>query len=228
MIYKSYLQSHVQGTTYLTFHITHRESSYIRLLWSAAQDQLLYPPSVLSRGLIVRGKTAPKVRGNLCRRPTPVRQCACPTACILNIEQHSPVWEQQLLTSNTYQSGTHNPVRSIHQYLKMLHRGHFTIYTVNSQHLKHVCFLWNLRPNSISHEVPHTSSPGGNPRRSAPIRGLPRGAWLSDVIHWPTRNHDNTSAHDIYTSNIIIGCKSIIPSDTMIQNPYLLHIIYKY
>ena len=88
---------------------------------------------------------------------------------------------------------------------------------------KHVCSLWSLLPNSTSHEVPHTSSPDGNLWRSAPIRELPRGAWLSDVIHHPTRYHDNTSAHAIYTSNIIIGCKSIIPSDIMIYNPYLLH-----
>ena len=57
---------------------------------------------------------------------------------------------------------------------------------------KYVCSLWNLLPNSISHEVPHTSSPGGNPWCSAPIRELPRGAWLSDVTHHPTRYHENT------------------------------------
>ena len=48
-------------------------------------------------------------------------------------------------------------------------------------------------------------------------------ARMSDVIHHPTRYHDNTSAHDIPTSNIIIRRKSIIPSDITIQNPYLLH-----
>ena len=35
---------------------------------------------------------------------------------------------------------------------------------------------------------------------------------------------DNTSAHDILTSNIIIRRKSIIPSSIMIQTPHLLQI----
>ena len=48
-------------------------------------------------------------------------------------------------------------------------------------------------------------------------------ARMSDVTYNPTREHDNTSAHDILTSNITIRRKSIIPSCIIIQDPYLLH-----
>ena len=76
------------------------------------------------------------------------------------------------------------------------------------------------RRGSPSHEalLPRRKSPAlcANQRASS-WRGL------SDVICHSTGYHDNTSAHDIRTSNIIIRRKSIIPSDIPIQNPYLLH-----
>ena len=99
------------------------------------------------------------------------------------------------------------------------HRGHFTIYTVNSQ------YLLTSQNRSVRSEI-SCSTPSATrlptPDREAEISNalhqseLPRGASLSDVIHHPTRYYDNTSAHDIYTSNIIMGCKSIIPSDIII------------
>ena len=49
---------------------------------------------------------------------------------------------------------------------------------------------------------------------------------MAGVIHHPTLYHNNTSAYDIPTLNIVIRRKSIIPSGIMIQNPYLLHISY--
>ena len=137
-VHKSYLQSHDQGTTHFTFHITLGESSKTRQLWSAAQDQLTYPPTLLSRGLIVRGnifrrpvlvrqcacsvsrgllvrgKIVLKVRGNICRCPILMRQCACPTArilCTRQIENNKLYLEQQVTSSK---GGTHNPVRHIY------------------------------------------------------------------------------------------------------------------
>ena len=118
---------------------------------------------------------------------------------------------------NFYHFNLETPQRPFHN----LH----SEFSISLNITKQVCSLWNLLPNSISHEAVHTSSPGGNLWRSAPIRELPRGASLSDVIHHPTRYHDNTSAHDIYTSNIIIGCKSIIPSD--IIPTFATHAMFK-
>ena len=105
------------------------------------------------------------------------------------------------------------------------HRGHFTIYIVNSQ------YPLTLQNTSVRSEIscptqsatrPPTPVRPAETCRAAPIRGLPRETWLSASSHRPTRYHDNTSAHDIYTTNPIIWCKSIILSDIIRYNPYLL------
>ena len=55
-------------------------------------------------------------------------------------------------------------------------------------------------------EVPLLSSAAEIPGALRQSDGLLL-ARMSDVTHHPMRSHDNTSAHDILTSNIIIGCK---------------------
>ena len=103
--------------------------------------------------------------------------------------------------------------------------GHFALISrLMSQHLK-------LRLSSYEiHGPTPRATRSRSPASAAEIPGALRQseglllARMSDVIHHPMRYHDNTSAHDILTSNIIIRRKSTIPSDIPIQNPYLLHI----
>ena len=88
------------------------------------------------------------------------------------------------------------------------HRGHFTIYTVNFQ------YLLTSQNTSIRSEIscptqsatrpPTPVRPAETsvaPRQSEGFLGA-RDCLLSS--HRPTRYHDNTSVHDIYTSKAII------------------------
>ena len=74
----------------------------------------------------------------------------------------------------------------------------------------------NIENTSVPYEI-HGPTPrttrSRSPVRPAEIPAALRQsdglllARMSDVTHHPMRSHDNTSAHDIITSNIIIGCK---------------------
>ena len=99
------------------------------------------------------------------------------------------------------------------------HRGHFTIYTVNSQHI--LTSRNTSVPSEISCPTQSATRPP-TPVRPAETSVAPRQSegflGTRDYLlssHRPTRYHDNASAHDIYTSKTIISCKSIIPSDIM-------------
>ena len=125
-----------------------------------------------------------------------------------------------LFTSPIFNCNTHNPSRSVIAQFPIVHiinRIYRLVLLVPSPE----SLSLSNRRGSPSHEalLPRWKSPAlcANQRASS-WRGL------SDVIHHPTGYHDNTSAHDILTSNIIIRRKSIIPSDIPIQNPYLLQI----
>ena len=87
------------------------------------------------------------------------------------------------------------------------HRGHFTNYTVNSQYLftsqnRSVCSEISC-PTQSATRPPTPVGPVETsvaPRQSEGFLGT-RDYQLSS--HRPTRYHDNTSAHDIYTSKTI-------------------------
>ena len=86
------------------------------------------------------------------------------------------------------------------------HRGHFTIYTVNSQSpltSQNMSVHSEISCPTLSATRPPTPSPAETsvaPRQSEGLLGT-RDYLLSS--HRPTRYHDNTSAHDIYTSKTI-------------------------
>ena len=78
----------------------------------------------------------------------------------------------------------------------------------------------NIETTSVSYEIhgpPPRATRSRSPARAAEIPGALRQseglllARMSDVIHHPTRYHVNTSAHDIYASNTIMGCKIYNP-----------------
>ena len=87
------------------------------------------------------------------------------------------------------------------------HRGHFTIYTDNSQYLltsQNTSVRSEISSPTQSATRPPTSVRPAEtsvaPRQSEGFLGT-RECLLSS--HRPTRYHDNTSAHDIYTSKTI-------------------------
>ena len=90
------------------------------------------------------------------------------------------------------------------------HRGHFTIYTVNS----HLHSEFSLSQNtSVCSEIfcpTQSATRQPTPVRPAETSVAPRQSegflGTRDYLlasHRPTRYHDNTSAHDIYTSKTI-------------------------
>ena len=112
IIYKSYLQFHVHGLTYSTFHITQNQSSHIRLLWSAARDQLNSSSLFIVTALyitIVHGGYFPP---SILRRLSPVRQCACLMACILNIDCTRQFENNNFWQVIQYPSDNYNPFRT--------------------------------------------------------------------------------------------------------------------
>ena len=87
------------------------------------------------------------------------------------------------------------------------HRGHFTIYTVNSQ------YILTSQNTSVTSEIScptQSATRPPTPVRPAETSDAPRQSegflGTRDYLlssHRPTRYHNNTSAHDIYTSKII-------------------------
>ena len=111
-----------------------------------------------------------------------------------------------------------------HIYLETPHRPFYINTRLISQHLK-----LRLSPMKIHGPTPQTTR-SRSAAQAAEIPGALRQsvgfllALMADVIHHPTLYHNNTSAYDIPTSNIIIRRKSIIPSGIKMQNPHLLHL----
>ena len=117
---------------------------------------------------------------------------------------------------------------SYHLYSETSHRPFHISSILISTIYKHVRSVQEPRPNSPRHEVALSSS-GRYIRRPypPPCANQKASSWrgcLTSHITPRANMINNTSAHDIPTSNIILRRKYIIPCDITVQNPYLLHI----
>ena len=111
---------------------------------------------------------------------------------------------------------------SYHLYSETSHRPFHISSILISTIYKHVRSVQEPQPNSLPRgraqlERRIYSPPCANQRASS-WRG-----YLTSHITSRANMTDNTSAHDIPTSNIILRRKYIIPSDITVRNPYLLH-----
>ena len=112
---------------------------------------------------------------------------------------------------------------SYHLYSETSHRPFHISSILISTSYKHVRSVQEPRPNSACHEVISTAAADYPPLPAANQRTSSWRVYLTSRITPRANMTDNTSAHDIPTSNIILRRKYIIPSDITVPNPYLLH-----